>query len=295
MEQNGKSNNQQKKVEALIPRNEVCGIIMPIADTPGYISGHWQHVKLIVEEAIVSAGFIPNLVSDADEIGIIHNRIVNNIYENAIVVCDVSSKNPNVMFELGMRLAFDKPTIIINDELTNYTFDVGIIEHLGYPSDLNYHLINNFKNKLELKLKATFLKSTEDKNFSPFLKNFVQYKKKLEEKEVSIDEIVLKKLDTLDKKISILSTSIKEHESVETYQNPIIDEDEKVSSLVKNYFNRYVANKTPSEIATTKDEILLAKFQDFVRTHDPGLLKVTLNNLQTLKSHYLREKENSNR
>jgi hypothetical protein len=32
-------------------------------------------------------------------------------------------KNPNVMFELGMRLAFDKPAIIIKDNRTNYSFD----------------------------------------------------------------------------------------------------------------------------------------------------------------------------
>ncbi|WP_353118770.1 hypothetical protein [Myroides odoratus] len=56
---------------------------------------------------------------------------MNNIYNDEIVVCDVSSKNPNVMFELGLRLAFDKPTIIIKDEKTGYSFDTGVIEHLN--------------------------------------------------------------------------------------------------------------------------------------------------------------------
>jgi hypothetical protein len=35
------------------------------------------------------------------------------------------------MFELGMRLAFDKPTVIIKDDKTDYMFDTGIIEHVG--------------------------------------------------------------------------------------------------------------------------------------------------------------------
>jgi len=40
-----------------------------------------------------------------------------------MIVCDISGRNPNVMFELGLRLAFDKPAIIIKDEITPYSFD----------------------------------------------------------------------------------------------------------------------------------------------------------------------------
>jgi hypothetical protein len=63
-------------------------------------------------------------------------RIVQNIYDNEMVICDVSAKNPNVMFELGMRLAFDKPAIIIKDDKTNYSFDTAPIEHLEYPIEV---------------------------------------------------------------------------------------------------------------------------------------------------------------
>ena len=94
----------------------VCGIIMPISAIDTYSSDHWTEVKKIISEAICDAGYKPNLVSNADDIGIIQKRIIQNIYDNDIVVCDVSGKNPNVMFELGMRLAFDKPAIIIIDD-----------------------------------------------------------------------------------------------------------------------------------------------------------------------------------
>lgn len=75
------------------------------------------------------------------------------MYENPIVVCDVSGKNPNVMFELGIRLAFDKPTIIIKDDKTSYSFDTSPIEHLEYPRDLRYNRIEDFKSKLTDKIK----------------------------------------------------------------------------------------------------------------------------------------------
>src|SRR5690606_23299218 len=98
-------------------------------------------------------------------IGLIHDRIVSNLYSNEIVVCDVSSKNPNVMFELGLRLAFDKPTIIIKDELTGFSFDTGVIEHLQYPSSLRFSQIVEFKDALIKKINATYEKSKSDPNY----------------------------------------------------------------------------------------------------------------------------------
>src|SRR5687768_15159461 len=93
----------------------VCGIVMPISAIDGCSAEHWSEVHDILADAIEAAGFSPQLVSDADDIGIIQKRIIQNLYENPVVVCDVSGKNPNVMFELGLRLAFDKPTLIVKD------------------------------------------------------------------------------------------------------------------------------------------------------------------------------------
>ena len=88
---------------------------MPISTIDSCNEEHWRDVKEILSEAIVDAGFSPQLVSEADDVGIIQKRILQNLYANPIVVCDVSAKNPNVMFELGLRLAFDKPTVIVKD------------------------------------------------------------------------------------------------------------------------------------------------------------------------------------
>jgi hypothetical protein len=88
---------------------EICGIVMPIGTIDGCAESHWAEVLEVLSETVEDAGFEPNLVSNAEEVGIIQKRIIQNLYENPVVVCDVSGKNPNVMFELGLRLAFDKP------------------------------------------------------------------------------------------------------------------------------------------------------------------------------------------
>lgn len=177
---------------------QICGIVMPISSIDGCTEPHWAEVLDIITEAIEDAGFDGNLVSNADDVGIIQKRIIQNLYENPIVVCDVSGKNPNVMFELGMRLAFDKPTIIIKDDRTTYSFDTSPIEHLEYPRDLRFSKIVDFKQKLSEKIKATYEKACNDSSYTTFLKHFGEFKvAKIEKKEVPGQELILDELRSL--------------------------------------------------------------------------------------------------
>lgn len=176
----------------------ICGIVMPISEIDGCSESHWSDVLEIINEAIEDAGFSANLVSNADEVGIIHKRIIQNLYDNPIVVCDVSGKNPNVMFELGMRLAFDKPTIIIKDDKTTYSFDTSAIEHIEYPRDLRFSKIVEFKERLASKIKATHDRAATDGNYTTFLKHFGEFTvAKLQKKEVSGQEFILEELKSM--------------------------------------------------------------------------------------------------
>jgi len=177
---------------------------MPISTIDGCSSEHWAEVLKIIKEACSSAGFTPALVSDAEESGIIQKRIVSNIYKSDIVVADVSAKNPNVMFELGMRLAFDKPAIIIKDDKTSYSFDTGVIEHLGYPRDLHYYSIMEFRDTLATKIKATHTAATSDPSYTTFLKHFGEYTVKgLENTEVGGNEFIIKAIEELRSELAM--------------------------------------------------------------------------------------------
>ncbi len=174
---------------------DTCGIVMPISSIDGCTESHWTDVLDILTESISDAGFEPNVVSNADDVGIIQKRIIQNLYDNPVVVCDVSGKNPNVMFELGLRLAFDKPTIIVKDDKTAYTFDTSNIEHLQYPRDLRFSKIVDFKKKLTEKIVGTYEKAKSDPNYTTFLKHFGEFTvAKLEEKEVPGQEFILEEL-----------------------------------------------------------------------------------------------------
>ncbi|MDO8285562.1 MAG: hypothetical protein Q7T69_11200 [Rhodoferax sp.] len=187
-----------------------CGIVMPISTIDSCSEDHWRDVKLILSEAIEDAGFQPQLVSDADDVGIIQKRIIQNLYENPVVVCDVSAKNPNVMFELGMRLAFDRPTIIVKDDKTSYSFDTSPVEHLAYPRDLRFSRIVEFKEALSEKIKATYEKSKSDPNFTTFLKHFGTFKvAELKTEVVPQERLLLEEVKGLRDVVLALNSSLR--------------------------------------------------------------------------------------
>jgi len=204
--------NAEVELSAHATSKLACGIIMPISAQPGCSAEHWSEVRSIIEESISiidAPNFDARLVSDADDVGVIQKRIVQNIYSSEIVVCDVSCKNSNVMFELGMRLAFDKPTVIIKDDQTDYSFDTGIIEHITYPRDLRFSKIVSFKRALAEKVRATYLASLDPKN-STFLKNFGTFHvASLAQADASPDQMALEMLVDIQKELSILRREVR--------------------------------------------------------------------------------------
>lgn len=55
---------------------------------------------------------------------LIQSTIINDLIEADLVIADLTEHNPNVMFELGVRMAEDKPVVLIKAQGTGPLFDV---------------------------------------------------------------------------------------------------------------------------------------------------------------------------
>ena len=55
---------------------------------------------------------------------LIQSTIMNDLIEADLVIADLTEHNPNVMFELGVRMAEDRPVVLIKAEGTGPLFDV---------------------------------------------------------------------------------------------------------------------------------------------------------------------------
>lgn len=117
---------------------KVCFVIMPFGERSNrYPSGFFAEVlNTLIIPAATDAGFE---VRTANRQGteIIHATIVNEVLEADLAICDLTEHNPNVLFELGMRLAHEKPVALIHAEGTERVFDVdNVLRVLAYSPNL---------------------------------------------------------------------------------------------------------------------------------------------------------------
>lgn len=254
----------------------VCGIVMPISSIDGCSEAHWQDVLDIIKDAVGLAGFEGRLVSDADDVSVIHKRIVTNLYDDPIVVVDTSCRNPNVMFELGMRLAFDKPTIIIQDDKTPYSFDTQVVEHLSYPRDLRYHVIKDFKKQLAGKITNSLKAAQDDPEYTPFLKHFNRTRiAEIDDKDISKSDYIIQELQALKAEIS--SRFHVSHTAV----NMRGRSRRRSTSDIENRFlapdTISVTDLSPRQIAAIRDDLIIQGYSVFDdETND--LMKATSEN-----------------
>ena len=99
---------------------------------------HFAHVlDHLFAPAIAQAGFElirPN-GSGAD---LIPAEIVRNLERADVVLCDISTLNPNVFFELGIRTSLDRPISLVRDDHTpTIPFDTGMINCHEYRASLS--------------------------------------------------------------------------------------------------------------------------------------------------------------
>lgn len=135
---------------------KTCFVIMPISDPSGYEEGHFLKVyQDVFSPAIEAAGYIPHRVDEDSKSGLIQTKIIQNLLEAPMAICDLSTRNPNVLFELGIRQAFNKPVVIIQQEGTERIFDVGCISCIDYDAQMSYRGVLKAREQIEVAIKTT--------------------------------------------------------------------------------------------------------------------------------------------
>jgi len=54
------------------------------------------------------------------------------IAEADVILCDMSGRNPNVFYELGLAHAIGKPVVLVSDNLSDVPFDLRHIRIITY-------------------------------------------------------------------------------------------------------------------------------------------------------------------
>lgn len=145
--------------------DKTCFIIMPISDSDTYPVGHFKRVyDYLIKPACEIAGFKPVRADDVLNTNYIALDIIKNIIQADMALCDLSGRNPNVMYELGIRQAFNKPVTLIKDTVTNRIFDISGFRDIEYDETLRIDAVQTNVEVISATLKNTFQTSGQEIN-----------------------------------------------------------------------------------------------------------------------------------
>lgn len=73
-------------------------------------------------------------VDEIEFVGSVLDKVYNSIINSKIIICEVSSLNPNVYYELGYAHALNKPVILITKDISSTPFDLKGYNHIVYKN-----------------------------------------------------------------------------------------------------------------------------------------------------------------
>jgi hypothetical protein len=148
-----------------------CFILMPISDPDGYASGHFKRVyQDLFVPACEAAGFRAVRADDVREANFIHEDLLRRLLNAPMALCDLSTRNPNVLFELGLRQAFDKPVVLVQEVNTPRIFDISLLRATDYRSGLLYREVLEDQKAISAVIEATQRASVEGRGINSLVR-----------------------------------------------------------------------------------------------------------------------------
>jgi hypothetical protein len=111
------------------PARPVCFTIMPF--------GGWfdDYYEALFRPAIETAGLEPKRADDLYRPSTIVNDIWSYTQSARVILADLTGKNPNVFYELGLAHALAKPAILVTESINDVPFDLRALRVLEYDKN----------------------------------------------------------------------------------------------------------------------------------------------------------------
>ena len=105
---------------------QICFVMMPFGQP------YEQYYTQIYIPAIEKNNLVPRRADSLYRPSPILHDIWDFISRSTLVVADITGRNPNVMYELGLAHAIAKPAIIISNNIEDVPFDLRSLRILLY-------------------------------------------------------------------------------------------------------------------------------------------------------------------
>lgn len=116
--------SELKNLRAMPPKRK-CFVIMPFSATDRCTEVQWLDIfENMIKPAVEGSGYHYECSRADLAIGNIISDILDNLNKADVVIADMTDRNPNVFYELGVRHALRNATILITQDIEHIPFDL---------------------------------------------------------------------------------------------------------------------------------------------------------------------------
>ena len=118
----------EKNTKAVRTRKflDTCFVMMPFGE---WFDLYYQEIYV---PAIKEAGFEPVRADELFSTGSVVEQIWEQISKSKVLLADLSGKNPNVFYELGLAHAAHKPVVFTSSNIQDIPFDLRHLRVITY-------------------------------------------------------------------------------------------------------------------------------------------------------------------
>ena len=185
--------------------NKICFCIMPF--------GHWfdRYYNEIFKPAIVCAGLEPHRADDLYTPSDIINDIWSYTTKAEVLLADLTGKNPNVFYELGLAHAISKSVIMVTENIDEIPFDLRSLRIIKYDRKLP-----EWGKKLKEDITCAIEETIESKK-GTVLPTFMRIKEEDKGKKISLRD---KDILELKQEVNMLKKEVRSYKPVSTGSQP---------------------------------------------------------------------------
>ena len=104
---------------------KICFVIAPIGKAGSETRKRSDQVlQHVIRPAVECRGYKAVRADEIAEPGIITNQIIRHIFDDPLVIADLTGQNANVFYELAIRHAIRRPLVQIIDKVEDIPFDL---------------------------------------------------------------------------------------------------------------------------------------------------------------------------
>jgi hypothetical protein len=160
-------------------------------------------INAVIRPTVEDKGFEFHVSHEISESGSITRQIIQHLVHDELVIANLTNLNPNVMYELAVRHAARKPTVILASNETVLPFDIIDERTIFFKNDLAGG--EELKPELENAISETMKVKSPD---NPIYR-FIDFNQIIKNPRVQdTDKLLLQKITEIEAKLSIISNSI---------------------------------------------------------------------------------------